>query len=175
MVSVKPKPLCPRCGLPGTGPYVYWVLNSRLRRYEPYRRFAHYDRETRRLSWCHLGKRELGEKDPQRASQGCPRCAAAMVPHRRLKGVLICPQCWFKLDAETGEQVVSIHKGATVARGRVERRLANPPSINPPTRGRGTGSLGPCAVCRKPVRPSHRNPATFTEDGEPAHRRCLTT
>jgi len=54
------KKLCPRCGAEGTGPYSRYVLNSRKRRYEPYKYFAH--RVGGKIKWCYLGKQRGRER-----------------------------------------------------------------------------------------------------------------
>lgn len=46
--------LCPKCGLPGTGPYPRWVLNNKKKRYEPFYYFAH--KHGKQISWCYLGR-----------------------------------------------------------------------------------------------------------------------
>ena len=51
----------------------------------------------------------------------CPVCGTEMVPHRRLKGILICPECWFKWDPKHGVRVRSVHAGSTVKKGYVYR------------------------------------------------------
>jgi hypothetical protein len=47
------KKRCPRCGKPGTGPYLRWVENSVGKRYW-YNYFAH--REGDKQYWCYIGK-----------------------------------------------------------------------------------------------------------------------
>jgi hypothetical protein len=58
----KPKKLCPRCGLEGSGPYERWVKNSRHKRYEPYLYFAH--RQCKKIKWCYIGKAKP-EQEPK--------------------------------------------------------------------------------------------------------------
>ena len=41
MIREKLKKNCPRCGLPGSGPYRRYVLNTLKKRYEPYWYFSH--------------------------------------------------------------------------------------------------------------------------------------
>jgi hypothetical protein len=56
----KPKKLCPKCGLEGSGPYARWVLNPIKKRYEPYYYFAH--KREGKIKWCYLGR--LSNKVP---------------------------------------------------------------------------------------------------------------
>jgi len=50
----KGRKLCPRCGLPGTGPYERYVLNGQKKKFEPYSYFKH--RNGKSIKWCYLGK-----------------------------------------------------------------------------------------------------------------------
>jgi hypothetical protein len=50
----KPKKLCPKCHLEGSGPYARWVLNPLKKRYEPYYYFAH--KREGKVKWCYLGR-----------------------------------------------------------------------------------------------------------------------
>lgn len=47
------RPICPRCGKPGSGIYVKTTGNARGGVYRKYRYFAH--REGKRTRWCYLG------------------------------------------------------------------------------------------------------------------------
>jgi hypothetical protein len=65
----KPKKLCPKCGLEGSGPYKRWVLNSRKTRYEPYYYFAH--KHGKGIGWCYLGRLSNKSEEDHR----CVDCA----------------------------------------------------------------------------------------------------
>lgn len=51
---MKPKKVCPRCHLEGSGPYPRYVLNTAKKRYEPHWYFAH--KSQGKPHWCYLGK-----------------------------------------------------------------------------------------------------------------------
>lgn len=59
----------------------------------------------------------------------CPECDEEMISHRRLKGVLICPRCWFKWDPKRSVRVRSVHAGSTVKKGYVRREEAVQPDV----------------------------------------------
>jgi hypothetical protein len=72
----KAKKLCPRCGLPGSGPYQRWVRNSRHKRYEPYSYFAHKHGKT--IKWCYLSKVKASRLDNTELGK-VPRCSTSQL------------------------------------------------------------------------------------------------
>lgn len=68
----KPRKSCPRCGLPGSGPYGRWVLNHQKKRYEPYYYFSHQIHG--KQSWCYIPRRWL-DKSEQVKEVKCVDCS----------------------------------------------------------------------------------------------------
>jgi len=71
----KPKKLCPKCHLEGSGPYARWVLNPIKKRYEPYYYFAH--KSEGKIKWCYLGRLSNKAEEGHR----CVDCANLTEDH----------------------------------------------------------------------------------------------